>query len=257
MCLKRWNKLIFSTLIVVFFSCESDKKETFPLTVKFELSNANQISALNETLLHENNYRYLINLFKVYFHKIHLHTSAGDSVQISTIRLIDFQNSGSLVFESPIRESGSFFKISGFIGIPTELNGTNNPNFDPSIYEIDSPLNLNNNMYWTWNTGYIFLKMEGKADTSINGNNPLNFNWFYHVGLDTNYTYFTKSYSFQFDNTKKQELVFKVDLATLFSVQGADGVDIKTEPASHTTDQFALAQKIMRRFVESLKPELR
>jgi hypothetical protein len=186
-----------------------------------------------------------------------LHTSASDSVQISTIRLIDFQNSGSLVFESPIRESGSFLKVSGFIGIPAELNGTNNPNFDPSIYGFDSPLNLSNNMYWTWNTGYIFLKIEGKADTSINGNNPLNFNWFYHVGLDTNYTYFTKSYSFQFDNTKKQELVFKIDLATLFSVQGTNGFDIKTEPASHTTDQFALAQKVMRRFVESLKPELR
>ncbi|MET7258714.1 MbnP family protein [Dyadobacter fermentans] len=43
---------------------------------------------------------------------------------------------------------------------------------------------MEDGMYWAWNSGYIFLKMEG---TSSKGN-PVNSKFYYHIGLFGGYT---------------------------------------------------------------------
>lgn len=249
-----FSKKLFNVLLFfLFLGCQPDKNQEpeSSLNLTFRLKQNSIPYSFNQVFKTDEGYRILVNTLKFYLSQIHLHQSNGDSAIIQNIALIDFGNAERQNIKTNPNPS-SYTAISLSIGVPKNLNGTSNPNFDPSIYSGNDPLNLINNMYWTWNTGYIFFKIEGKIDTSGIENTPLNNNWFYHIGLDTLYTYKKWDINFVYAEKTTKTIVFTIDLNLFLNGNNTNPIDIKAQPFSHTTDQFALAQKAIQNFVNAL-----
>lgn len=152
------------------------------------------------------------------------------------------------------RGEGSFQdfpSLTANVGVPASRNHE-----DPSAWDDDDPLHILNtdDMHWGWNTGYIFLIIEGKADTtdSQNGENLMNF--FYHTGTDE----LLKTVSLENLNWKSESnTLYSADLTVdIYKVFDGDtvDVDIKEERASHTMpSQVGLSDKILSNFASALK----
>lgn len=120
-----------------------------------------------------------ISDIKVYFTNIKINNSL-----LKDVVLFDYRNSGNLIFTvaCPEVDKGS---IQFNLGVPASINHN-----DPSAFHPTNPLNIliANDMHWAWNTGYVFYKIEGKADTIVDANSFFNVNLSYHVGMDANYS---------------------------------------------------------------------
>jgi hypothetical protein len=58
-------------------------------------------------------------------------------------------------------------------------------------------------MHWSWNTGYIFMKLEGKFDADTTAN-ILSQDYLFHTGLNDLYTTATFNKSFQLKVMKQK-----------------------------------------------------
>ena len=83
--------------------------------------------------------------------------------------LMDFENPESLKILHKKRKNAYFDAICFEVGInrSTNLSGAMGEDLDPT-----------NGMYWTWQSGYINFKIEGK----ITQNNSKKQNFIYHIG---------------------------------------------------------------------------
>jgi len=68
--------------------------------------------------------------------------------------------------------AGQYRGIRFNVGVPRELN-----HLDASTQQL--PLGVNSGMFWTWNPGYIFYRLEGTA--FLPGGNR---KWIVHMGTD-------------------------------------------------------------------------
>jgi hypothetical protein len=113
---------------------------------------------------------------------------------------------------------------------------------DPALFSSSHALSYNqsSDMHWTWNTGYIFLKFEGRADTTTNGSGALNQLFALHTGDDVQYGE-VEFYATPFTITDDQNSNFHVDVdISKFLYDSSDTIDIKTENATHSNNQLSL-----------------
>lgn len=101
---------------------------------------------------------YTISKFKYYVGNIRLKSSTGDDYVSSDYFLIneDEPDSREVILKNV--PPGEYTSISYLVGVDSLHNcsGAQSGALDPV-----------NAMFWTWNTGYIFLKLEGKSPVSI------------------------------------------------------------------------------------------
>lgn len=128
--------------------------------------------------------------------------------------------------------TGSYHGMSFDIGLDSTANHS-----DPAIYAADhalSPLDANYS-HWTWNSGYIFIRLEGYVDTTAAANGTANAGFAYHVGMDSFRR--TAELSFQKDFTgTSSQLELAIDWAKFL-----EGIDLTTELETHTTNNMSLA----------------
>lgn len=193
-------------------------------------------------------------------------TQEGYTIEFTKLNFImtNFKNDGKQLFESAIYKFGDderllwegignyadFSSFTANIGVDSTQNHE-----DPSAREADDPLFILNSgdMHWGWNPGYIFVMLEGKADTSAMQNGSGMTNFAYHIGNDD----LLRNFNFQgLDwlkvNSQLFELNLNLDLYKIFDGETED-IDIKTERTSHTNPgQIALSEKFIDNFVEAL-----
>jgi hypothetical protein len=82
--------------------------------------------------------------------------------------LVDYEKTGSLEIKVPV-QPGTYNELFFQLGIDSARNvsGVQSGALDPL-----------QGMFWTWNTGYIFLKMEGNSTQSVEPDGKLE----YHIG---------------------------------------------------------------------------
>ena len=187
---------------------------------------------------------YLIKFTDIKFYLSNIYSNQG---RLKEACLFDLRDNGFLLLDT----AASSFDISslfGIIGVDSSLN-----HLDPSAFANESPLNISNAglMHWSWNTGYIFINIEGKLDTIPNEITNLDHNFSFHVGMDS----FTQNFEFndlvwtQINDTLS-ETNFKLNMFELF--HGQNSIDLKTEFLSHSgAGQEALALKIAQNFKNS------
>ncbi len=193
-------------------------------------------------------------------------TSEGYFVKFTDLRfyISDLKNGNDVLCDAAlydlretqhrlISKSGDFSKYSsltGNVGIDSAINHD-----DPSAFPNDSPLNISNAglMHWGWNTGYIFISIEGKVDTLSTGNN-FDHSFSFHVGT----VQFLDSLDFEnltwTPTSDGHKLDWTLDLQA-FLDNSQSAIDLKNEFLTHSgSGQLLLAEKVKNNFLIALTP---
>lgn len=108
------------------------------------------------------------NNFKCYITNIRLKKADGTWwVENESYRLVDANRPEGLRLQIPNVPAGEYVEMQWMVGVDSTRNvsGTQSGALDPSL-----------GMFWTWQTGYIFIKAEGFAPAAPQGN------FQYHLG---------------------------------------------------------------------------
>jgi hypothetical protein len=120
----------------------------------------------------------------------------------NSFHLLDFSQKETLNIKLSVPENIDYDTFQFFVGVDKETNnnGISDGDLDPS-----------KGMYWSWQTGYINIKIEGKSKECNTRKNEFAF----HLGgfLDDSYTY--NSIGFSIKN--KDSISIGLDLEKLFS----------------------------------------
>ncbi|HLW30262.1 MAG TPA: MbnP family protein [Brumimicrobium sp.] len=168
--------------------------------------------------------------------------------QLFESAIYKFEKDEHLLWEG-VGNYTDFYSFNVTVGVDASQNHE-----DPSARDSDDPLFILNSgdMHWGWNTGYIFVMIEGKADTTAAQDGSLT-SFAYHIGNDQ----LTRNVSFtdmQWNKINDQlfETNIHLDLYKVFDGEQND-IDIKTDRTSHTNpDQIQLSEKIMNNFIDAL-----
>ena len=143
---------------------------------------------------------------------------------------------------------GLYPSIQGFIGVDSINNHS-----DPSAFDNQNDLNIENagTMHWGWNTGYIFIKIEGKVDTLSTGTFDHNFS--FHAGTDA----FLQQLTFEnilWEQTGQNEHTMNISLSMSdFLNSDFNTIDLKDEFITHSNSgQQTLTEKVVTNFVNAL-----
>ncbi len=151
-----------------------------------------------------------VSKFRYYISNIKLKKNIGPNIELPGYFLIDEADPESKSITLNNVPEGLYSSVSFIIGVDSLHNctGAQSGALDPV-----------NGMFWTWNTGYIFLKLEGHADASLSPGHIFE----YHIGgyaspnncIRTITLNFGKKGLNIYDN-KDNELALKADILQLF-----------------------------------------
>jgi hypothetical protein len=213
------NILGISIMLVTLFSaCKKEDKATEgDLTIK--LSHAWGMSgatfALNTDLVHPMNgdtmtftkYKYYISNFK-------LKKSDGTWwIHPESYFLVDLSNDLSTTLDLGSVPSGEYTELSYTIGVDSLRNVSG---------AQSGALSTTNNMFWSWNTGYIMIKAEGLSPQSTTGNFSFHLGGFsgqYSV-VDTKTVSFSSN-TLTVSGDKTSEIHFNVNTAMTWCNSGS------------------------------------
>jgi hypothetical protein len=183
--------------------------------------------------------------------KFYVHDVRNNGVQMIESGLFDFRQRGTLLLEAEGKAS-SFDALQANLGVGASANHS-----DPTAFSNESMLNISNSndMHWDWNPGYIFVKIEGKADTIPDATETFDHTIVLHAGLDVNLqTIDWTGLQWNTVSDKLSELQLELDMATFLN-SSTQTIDLKTENATHSmAGQEALTLKVMENFKEALSP---
>ena len=236
-------------LVLLFFSCDKDvptKTEDTYLSLTVQPTFGTENLFLDSVYTTVEGYDFKILDFKFYMTDV-----KNNSNSLAEAILYDFRESGKTALRT-IGDPTKFTSLQGSIGVIESLNHD-----DPSAFPNESPLNISNAgpMHWGWNTGYIFIVIEGKADTLNDGIALFDHSFTYHIGTDTYLENFSFSnLSWVKNSTYEYELPLKFEFDNFLQNNGQN-IDLKTEYLTHTASgQEAITQKAKLNFKQALKP---
>lgn len=171
----------------------------------------------------------------------------GSNVLTSAARF-DYRENGTLLCQVN-GSAANFGSLTGNIGVPASINHN-----DPSALPTSSPLNIVNvnGMHWSWNTGYIFITVEGKADTIQDGTALFDHTFTYHIGMDAYLGTFNFPTVTWTGTSVLKQAWFNLDMKNVFD-HPTNPIDITSEYITHSGGgQETLTQKFLSNFQESL-----
>lgn len=215
----------FSFLVVLLLAFASCKKTTVqkpePLPapdsagyLDIHIANVinNQPLALNSsTYTNANNDTFNVNILKYYISNVQLKTSTGFVyVEPESYYLVDQANGSSLHLKIKRVPTDEYSSISFIMGVDSARN----------VYgSFTGALDPVNNMYWSWNQGFIMAKLEGHSPQSTEPNHKI----VYHIGGYSGKFNGVRSVNLLFPNTANVTtnhtpiLNLKADIATWFT----------------------------------------
>ena len=238
--------LFLSLILFSIISCREEVDDPVPsnyLRLSLNTHYNGQPFNLNSTFSTQEGYQ--IQFTKLNFI---LSNVMNGTNELTPAAVFKYSNNPTLIYEGE-GDYTKFNALTGNIGVGPDENHQ-----DPSALELNNPLQIQNSgdMHWGWNPGYVFVMIEGKADTSANLNGNMDYSFAYHIGMD----HFLKSFEFNSINWQKvndsvHNLELDLDLAKLFN--GISQVDIKTEPMTHSMpNEQSISTKIIDNFMSGL-----
>ncbi len=149
---------------------------------------------------------YIITKFKYYIGNISFISKNGINTISKDYFLINEEDSQSKILNFNNIPAGSYTGIQFTLGVDSidNCSGAQSGALDPA-----------NGMFWAWNTGYIFLKLEGKSPHSSSTGNMLE----YHIGgYKSPYNCIRQirlNFNLQSDFKEDKEIHLKVDIAEI------------------------------------------
>jgi len=175
--------------ILAFLSvlCSCHKQDAHFKTGGMEISFVNnagshKIALGNTQYVNSSGETFTVGTLKYFVSNIIFTKTTGEKYivpQDSCYFLIDESNAASLKPKLNIPE-GNYSALSFMIGVDS-LRNTKDLSQRTGVLD---PTNAAADMYWTWNSGYIFFKMEGNSTASIQTDKSFR----YHIGLFGGYS---------------------------------------------------------------------
>lgn len=145
-----------SCCIAVAFACNghSFAQAKGELLIRFNVTANGKTLTLNDSsYTNAFNETYQVSRLKYYISNIALSNTTRSTHQWQVF-LLDAGNTDSITAMQP---AGSFTSLNFMVGVDSALNCSG---------AQDGALDPLNGMFWTWNTGYIFFKLEGYSPAS-------------------------------------------------------------------------------------------
>jgi len=130
-----------------------------PVELKVSLRVGDSPLRFDQTYQTPQGLRYQIDLLKFYISNVALIRPDGREVKVEGLTLADFKRGAPTQGVSVMRMDlppGQYRGLRFDMGVPRELN-----HLDAGTQQL--PLGVNSGMYWAWNPGYIFYRLEGTA----------------------------------------------------------------------------------------------
>ena len=254
--------LLLGALIsgLLFMGCP-DEKPPVPGPGIFELNFQPKVSGqtFEKEIVYENiqGRKYYLNRFHLYVSNITLIDEQGREEVLSETELFDMTRPGAGknthgegVFRTYPVAAGKYKGIRFSIGVPEALNLA-----DPAVYADTHPLSTFNNMHWSWASGYRFMVLEGKIDSSLNADGlaierPLA----YHTGLGSLYRtveYTLPAHAFTVNAEQELQFIIELDINRFF-YNAADTLDMVNRNISHTMPEGSEAYEIAKTITDNL-----
>lgn len=240
----------FSLITIGLISCKEDQTKPEPAEPKSELKVTVQpvFGAVDLELdsTYTTSAGHDIQFVNLKFFIENIQTPSGS---IKDAALFDYRETGTSLFQAEGKTADAT-SLTANLGV-----GATNNHADPSAFPVESALNILNSggMHWSWNPGYIFMKVEARVDTIPDGVPLFDHNVIFHIGRDVN----LQSLSFSSLNWQQEtDLIsmvpLKLDMVT-FLDNGTQSIDLKTEYTSHSSaGQEVLSLKVIENFRDAL-----
>jgi hypothetical protein len=143
-------------------------------------------------------------------------------------------------------EAGTYTGINFNIGVDSASNHA-----DPTTFDATHVLSSSSSTFdhWSWNSGYIFVKIEGVADTSATMTGTVDGPFEIHIGGDSFLRAISLAKTFEVPITGNYELGIDIDWA-----KALDGVDLRNA-TTHTMDNMPLAQQVIANLLTAITVE--
>ncbi len=230
-------KIGFTILISIFLllSCKKEETITTPQTLKFHWhSMVGDDDAKFATNYTTNGINFNLSDWRYYVSNFVLIKSDGTEYPVDgSVFLIKISQDEYELENIP---TGSYKGFRFSLGLDSATNHK-----DPTTYDASNPLAVQSPaIYWTWSSGYIFMKVEGKYDSSIAQTGPINQPFFYHVGTDMmKQSIDFSTHAFTITEGGSNTIHISMDILKML-----DKLDLRTENATHTMDNMPLATKV-------------
>jgi hypothetical protein len=247
------KKLLFLILISLFLlesSCNKKEVGDSSLTIEVSFVYGDEEFTINE--IYSNfplNYNTKIEKLLLYLSEIKLVDLDGQSHHFAEIIFVDAADSIS-TFKATI-PAKQYLRLDFSIGVPQALNGTDDENFDAALYNPDHALSINNGMYWTWNTGYRFVRLDGRSNTNPEEDDDFETLVSIHTGKD--YCFRNKSFPISYTAIEQGEGKIKLVFDVYdFLASEDDIIDIAVDNQSHGTNE-GLANRFSDRVLNAVR----
>lgn len=197
------KKKFILLLNILFILCVSAQTKNDSLAVKINLKFDNEPLELNKNYSSKND-TLQFSLVKFYLSNIEIHYQDNAVFkETNSYHLIDIEKPESLVFKLKNQDLKPIKSIHFSIGVDSLANvsGANAGDLD-----------LQNGMYWAWQSGYINMKIEGTSKSCPTRKNAFQF----HIGgyLKPNYT--LRKINIKCNSNDKNVIDLVMDLSKLF-----------------------------------------
>ncbi|MBI1266035.1 MAG: hypothetical protein GC193_01255 [Cryomorphaceae bacterium] len=234
-------------IAVVFFGCKKEENNapcSGDVNIEVRATWYGSPLVVGEKYSNSLGFPMRIEQFKTYLTGIKAVRADGSTVKISDVELLNFANTNNLSLTLPV---GEYTGLRFAVGVPAEINIGS----DPASYPSSSPLSISGafGMFWTWNSGYIFVKFEGKTafdETAVVLNQPFAF----HIGTDNFYSEHDFALNFTVgESPVNLDIVFEADK---FLVGENDTIDLEVDYITHSTDNMPLAERFMNLYNDAI-----
>lgn len=241
--------VFFFSALILLSGCKKDPvvPENTVQQLSFHIHDnvGNQAADYSTTFSDLTGRKFTLTDFRYYLSNIVLIKNDGSELPLTDVVLLVSPTEQDYVLaDVPVGDYKGLKMIYGLDSVTNHL--------DPATFPAGHPLAIQSpGMHWDWNSGYIFSKIEGLCDTSLAGDGPANFQFFYHVGMDMmKRTIDMSNHPFSVKSGSDKELVLELDLLDILA-----NVDLRTENETHTFNNMPLAEKIANNFSTSFMIE--
>ena len=223
-------------LLLMTAGCKPDAMHGGPgtLTLNADFSFAGDSVLVGRTAVDPAGNHLRLETFSIYLGAIELLNDTG------AVRLSDAErwDAGMPNQWSYIIDPGTYRGLRVHLGVPPEFN----TDTDPTIWPNDHPLGVTGSagMFWSWNTGYIFSKFDGKADTT--GGTDFIHPFAFHIGGDDYLIEVRYDMPLHVVDCSHHDFDLKGELMD-FLINGNDIIDVREDNITHTGDNPNLANR--------------
>ena len=225
-------------LTTALSSCDDPETVAENVNLSFKATVGDDALVMNTLYTGPDGREFKMENLQFYASDISLIDADGGEHFVKDVLFADYTN-GSTDFTLDV-PAGEYTQIKFALGLSEELNGS-----DPSAFSNDHPLSYEPGMYWSWALKYIFVKFEGKVDTSLAGTGAFYQPFVYHLGFANQYRMITKDIEGGFVTDKGdlagKTLSISVNVPEFFTA--IHSVDYLTQTRTH--EDNALAGQLM------------